>query len=528
MSTVTSNLTTKTGYLNAKKIVDGVQNNSNNLYVYIGRPRPWTTTADDPPPVLNTLEEEYDVFHDMTALKRVGSQDITLGFKKIDWTSGVVYDEYSDDVDLSDKNFYVYTDEKKVYKCISNNNGVASTAKPNHTTDNIVETIDGYRWKYMFTISDSLHRKFAFGDYLPISFDDDVVAGAVVGSIDHLKLIDGGTGYPINATVGSETNPEIPIYVLGDGEETATATCNVITSGGVIQSISSITDQGSGYPLSQEGTVPVMFRQVGNTGAIETAFGIATTGVNGQIINVELKLGGSGYTDGAVTIVQSSAYGYAETNSSGDITNVEISVARNGTGFRKAQAVVVAPSMTEANIKPVISPFRGHGVSPERELFAKYVIINLSFAYNEGEGDFTIENEFRRIGLIENPLAYGTDTPATARTLNAKQVLEVENVTGAFNPDDEIYGLTSGAVGLYVDTISADHIRFIQDENILTNKDFVAGEEIRSSSGASATITSIINPEIEPYSGDISFINNTIAVDRTSDQIETIALVIEY
>jgi len=524
----TSNLTSKTGYLNAKKIVDSVANNTSNMYVYIGRPQPWSTTSDDPPNILNTLEEEYDVWHDMTALKRVSDRDITLGFKRIDWTSSVVYDEYSDDVDLSDKNFYVFTDENKVYKCISNNNSAQSTTKPTHTTTNIVETIDGYKWKYMFTISDSLFRKFAFGDYLPISSDEDVISEAVVGSIDHLKLIDGGTGYPINATLGSESSPELPIYVLGDGNETATATCNIIASGGVIQSIQNITDQGSGYPISQEGTIPVMFRQVGTTGAVETGFGIATTGVGGQIIQVQLVLSGAGYTTGEVTIVQSSCYGYAETNSSGDVINVEISIARNGSRFRRARSIVVANSFTEADIKPIISPFRGHGFSPERELFGKYVIINLNFAYNEGEGDFTIENDFRRIGLIENPYAYGTETVATAGTLNAKRTLELTNISGSFSEDDAIYGQTSGAIGFYVDKISTDHLRYIKDDTLSNNVDFVEGEQITSSSGASATVSSITNPEVEPYSGDLSFINNTIAVDRTSNQIETIALVLEY
>lgn len=524
----TSSLTSKTGYLNAKKIVDSVVNDDSKMYVYIGRPQPWSTTSDDPPNALNTLEEEYEIWQDMTALKRVSGQDITLGFKKIDWTTGTVYDEYADNVDLSALDFYVYTDEKKAYKCISNNYGAASTTKPTHTTTSIVETVDGYKWKYMFTLTDSLLRKFAFGDYLPISSNEDVVTEATVGSIDQLKIISGGSDYPQNATLDSETSPALPIFILGDGNEVATATCSVVASGGAIQSVSGITDQGSGYPVSQEGTVPVMFRQIGTIGAVETGFGIATTGVNGQIIQLQIEIRGSGYVTGEVEIVQSSAYGYAETNSSGVITKAEMSVARNGSNYRKARAVVVANGFVEAEIRPVISPFRGHGASPERELLANYVIINLSFAYNEGEGDFTIENDFRRIGLIENPYDFGTEVVATDGTLNAKRTLELTNVTGTFLEDDLIYGQTSGAIGFYVDFISANHIRYIQDDTLSNNIDFVDGEEVRSSSGAVGTISSITEPEVEQYSGDLAFINNTIAIDRSSSQIETIALVLEY
>lgn len=520
----TTNLTTKTGYINAKKIVDSVVDNETSLYVYIGRPQAWPDEST-PPDVESTLEAEYDVWHEMMAMKRVIGQDISLGFRRINWSSDTVFDEYSDDADLSLLDYYVFTSEKRVYKCISNKNGTPSTAKPTHTTANITETIDGYKWKYMFTLSDSLIRKFGIGDYLPVSSDEFIKSQATIGSIDHLKLISAGSGYPLNASVENET--ELPIYILGDGKENASATCNIVASGGVIQSISML-DLGSNYPYAPETNIPVMIRQITSTGAIETAFGTATTGVNGQVIQVIPVIGGTGYTTGVATVVQSSCYGYAETNSTtGAITNVQIATAREGSEFRKAVAIIVANGVTSGVIKPIISPFRGHGASPDRELFAKYVLINLNFAYGEGDGDFTIENDFRRIGLIENPYNYGTKVVATDRTLNAKNTLIVSNITGAFAEDDVIFGQTSGAKGLHVDLLNGNKIRYIRDDSLSNNIDFVI-EPVASASGATASITEIVPPEVEPYSGDILFINNRVAVSRSSDQIETITLVLEY
>jgi hypothetical protein len=525
----TSSLTSKTSYLNAKKIVDSVLNDDTNLYVYIGRPQAWENTGDDPPDAENTLASEYDVWHDITALKRVRPQDITLGFKRINWVIGTTYNQYSDDVDLTaleNENYYIVTNNKKVYKCISNNSGIPSAYEPSHTTANITETLDGYKWKYMFSISDSLMRKFSVGDYLPIVNDAFIQSQATVGSIDHLKIISAGANYPINASRDSGT--ELPVYILGDGNENATATCNIETAGGVITGIISITDSGTSYPYAPETNIPIMIRQISETGAVETAFGKATTGVIGQITAVQIIKGGSGYVDGTASIVQSSCYGYAETNSAGVITNVEIATNRNGRNFRKAKAIVIANTATEARVRPIISPFRGHGASAERELNSKYILINLNFAYDEGEGDFTIENDFRRIGLIENPFNYGTSTLATTNTLNAKNTLVLSNISGTFQSDDAIYGKTSGAIGFNVDIIGTNNLRYIKDNTISNNIDFISGEEIESSSGAKATIESITLPEVEPYSGDILFINNITAVDRSSDQIETIALVLEY
>lgn len=522
----TSALTTKTSYNNAKKIVDSVLNGDTSLYVYIGRPQVWSTDNEVPPDVEKTLESEYNVWYDMTAMKKVVEQDITLGFLKISWVENTVYDEYAHDRDLSTLNFYVYTDEKKVYKCISNNNGSPSTQKPTHTTTNITKTSDGYKWKYMFTLSDSLIRKFAVGDYLPISKDAFIQSQATVGSIDHLRLVSGGDGYALNASADNET--EIPIYILGDGDENASATCDLIVSGGVIQG-ASILNPGSDYPYAPESNVPVMIRQITSTGAIETAFGTAITGTAGQLLEVVIVKGGSGYVAGEAIVVQSSCYGYAETDSvTGTITNVEVAPSRGGLNFRKARAIVVANGLNEAVIEPIISPFEGHGASPERELLANYVLINLNFAYDEGEGDFTVQNDFRRIGLIENPLAFGTDTVATARTLNAKPTLEIANISGSFLEDDIIYGQTTGAKGVHVDLIDGKYVRYIKDDNTLSNNIDFAVEQIISESGASANIVQIINPEVKPYSGDILFINNRTPIDRTSDQIETVTLVLEY
>jgi len=522
----TSAITTKTSYNNAKKIVDSVINGDVNFYAYIGRPQPWNPTNEIPPNVTNDLSAEYDVWYDMTAMKKVVEKDITLGFLKISWTQNTVYDEYAHDKDLSNLQFYVYTDEKKVYKCISNNNGAASTQKPIHTTANITKTSDGYKWKYMFTLSDSLIRKFAVGEYLPISSDSFIQSQASVGAIDHLKLVSGGSGYALNASADNET--EIPIYILGDGDENSSATCNLIVSGGVIQG-ASILNAGSDYPYAPESNVPIMIRQITSTGAVETAFGTAITGTAGQVLEIVIVKGGSGYTAGTAFVVQSSCYGYGETDSvTGTITNVEVAPSRSGLNFRKARAVVVANGITEAVIEPIISPFIGHGASPERELLAKYVLINLNFAYDEGQGDFTIENDFRRIGLIENPLNFGTDTLATARTLNAKQTLEIGNISGSFLEDDIIYGQTTGATGIHVDLIDGKYIRYIKDDNTLSNNIDFGIEQIISASGATANVIQIINPEVEPYSGDILFINNRTPIDRTSNQIETVTLVLEY
>jgi hypothetical protein len=521
----TSSLSSKINYRNARQFVDTVNDGSKSFYVFIGRPQEWPGLNDEPLVVDNTLASEYEAWYDITAMKRVSQQDVRLGFKRINWTADTIFTEYSHEVDLTDLNFYVITNENKVYKCISNNNGAVSTIKPTHITADVQKLSDNYRWKYMFTLSDSLMRKFSVSQYLPIDSNETVVANATQGSIEHLKLVSGGTGYFANASASNGT--ALPVFVNGDGDRVATATCTIVTSGGAVQSIAQIESGGGGYPTPPEESIPVMIRQISTTGAVESAFGIATTNTEGSIVSVQRVVGGSGYVSGTAFIVHSSCKGYAETNSQGVITNVEISNGYAGRNFRFATATVVALSSTPAVVKPIISPFNGHGFSPERELFANYVLINMRIAYAEGQGDFTVANDFRRIGLIEDPYTFGTTTVATADTLDAKRTLVLNNLQGNFTEDDTIFGQNTGAKGLFVDLVNGNKLRYIRDTAIANTIDF-ALEPITSASGGTAAVTQIIEPEVDPYSGDILFINNRVAIDRSIDQIETISLVLEY
>lgn len=530
----TSVLLGKARYKNAKQLVDTVvgdivelTNDSDvyrdkNYYLFIGRPQPW---EDDntPDSVIDALSAEYDAWYNMTALKKLTDQNIRLGFKRINWTSGVVYDEYDDLVDLTDKNFYVMTSQFNVYKCISNNGGATSTVRPTQLSS-IQETTDGYKWKFMFTISQSDIDEFASAEYLPITYDSIVINSAIIGSIENVKVESIGSGYA--------TNSSLPIYVYGDGDEfqseTALATPSVDSQGRLTSVTVDSLNNGAGYSLPIVGQIPVLIRQVTTTGTRESAYGLATTNESGAVVSVDVVIPGQGYINGQqVSIIQSSARGVAFTNNLGEVISATINIA--GQNFRKATATVVASSVSPASVRPIISPFRGHGGAPDRELLAKYVLLNITISGAEGGGDFTIANDFRQIGLIEDPYNYGTTEVATDITLNAKRTLNVTVTAGSFVADENIYGQTSGATGKYIDIIDTNILRYIKGDVTLSNIiDFEVGETIISESGATATINSIVDPEVQRFSGDILFINNRVPIFRNADQVETISFVLEY
>ena len=87
--------------------------------------------------------------------------------------------------------------------CISNNRGAESTVQPYGTSPNIFELGDGYRWKYMYTVPETLFG-FMTNDYIPVQYIEtlnsselldetrlqwDVQKSAKDGRIDHIDVV---------------------------------------------------------------------------------------------------------------------------------------------------------------------------------------------------------------------------------------------------------------------------------------------------------------------------------------------------
>jgi hypothetical protein len=140
---------------NAKNFVDSIGGNS--VYCFIGRSFPWSdgfSDATPPTPVDSDYSTNVEQLKNAIALKRLSSSNVSIAVRRYNWAQNTRYEQYSiSDKDILKKQFYVLTDIGNVYKCISNNNGANSTVKPTSTSPAVFSTADGYKWKYMYTIS---------------------------------------------------------------------------------------------------------------------------------------------------------------------------------------------------------------------------------------------------------------------------------------------------------------------------------------------------------------------------------------
>jgi len=516
---------------NAQDFIEFVESAGSTIYVFLGRTSPWPD-EQNPPLAQNDFDEILNSWRDMNGLREITTLDISLGFREVLWSTGRTYVQYDDEVDLSGQDFYVLTDQLNVYKCISNANGSVSTVQPTHTTSDIPLQSDGYKWRYMFSVTSSSLRKFVVPGFFSFNPDPSGLTATQPGTIDNIRIDAPGNSFPQNASVETET--EIPVFIEGDGDQNSSATVSVSTIQGQVISINSITSAGANYPYAPESGIPVALRQITTNGVIQTAYGLASTNPSGEIESVELVIGGSEYVDGDCEVVLSSCRAYAETNENGEIINVEVATGRAGQNFREATAIVVNAIGENASLKPIISPFDGHGSDPAAELFANFVLINLRLS---GTQDFLGLNDFRRVGLVENPVEYdsqqsdGTYVPFTGGLGDLKYRLTLDSGDNTtFTQGERVIGLTSGATGVEMNLFETDKLRVRLDNSIDSDLEFVVGEEIVGvDSGTTDVITAITDPDIEPYEGEILYINNREVIQSENpQQIETITLVLEY
>lgn len=315
----------------ANQFVREVQLLKSNLYYFLGKVSKWDT-IDFPPTSTTELSLEQDLFirENMLYLNKVMPNDITLCIPRIEWNTGTLYTRWDDSIPMAGLDYYVVTDENRVYKCLDNNGGLGSTVKPQESDGLYVfRTADNYVWKYMYSIPTFKQFKFSNGSFIPVqnaitdsfynrgSIEDVIVSqggtgyssgiatvvsvggpgtGAVLvpvinaaGSIIRVKVVNGGTGFvtaPTLTVTGAGTN----LYPENSGG----AILEAVVSAGVIQSVL-VRDPGISYVSNTTTTITT---QGDGSGAV-----LSPVIYNGAVVDIIIENNGTGYSYMNITVV---------------------------------------------------------------------------------------------------------------------------------------------------------------------------------------------------------------------------------
>jgi hypothetical protein len=255
-------ITNKFRINNAEQFVESFSETSaETYYLFIGRAHAWASDADvqgntiaegtdaSPPTPNDDVTSEFYNWDDMLGAKLISSTDVSRVIPRRNWTTGTTYDMYEHNISSSnaansgatnlwDSTFVVMNSAYAVYKVIENDGNTASTVEPTSTSNSIFSTSDGYRWKYMYSLTSAETLNFMSTDFIHCSTDSTVSAAAVDGALDTALIVAGGSGY--NTSSGS-TISAIPIRGDGTG-----GIASVTISSGAITA-ATVTTAGSGY-----------------------------------------------------------------------------------------------------------------------------------------------------------------------------------------------------------------------------------------------------------------------------------------
>mgnify|MGYP003311168287 CR=1 FL=1 len=294
-----------------------------------------------------------------------------------------------------------------------------------------------------------------------------------------------------------------------------------------------VTSGGSSYP---NGTYYTKLRGDGS-GAI------ARLVVSGGAIQ---EFGNNASAANSIMQANGTVYSFATFDLAG--TNIYTNTA--ATTLISGSTLTNWNNATAGTIKAIIDPPSGHGTDAIEELGGHYIMVQAKF--EPGDADTVQVNDFRRVGIVKNPIDSATSSVAalaTARTTNA--ILMAAGGSGTYQIDEKITQATTGAQGRVVEWDATNRILYYVQEKYSTYGLDTAGNltlfsganavngatssaAFTPSTGTSGTTNGVLFasgyavPELSRDSGEIIYVENRRAISRASDQTEDIKVVVEF
>lgn len=465
---------------------------NNKLYFGVGRPQPWPGVGDVETQPYNTIEDRNAVWEDMLSMKLLSEGDVSHAIVRETWKANTKYDQYRHDwgnatlrassyfsstfypSSLADAKYYVINSQDDVFICLKQGlDGSmavrASTFEPGiASSGSYISPISGGAG--IFKCSDGYYWKY--------------VANVSLNAAKFRTSTHQGVG-----VITTEPGPSTAAYSQWLSQ------LNSLNYKAGIYAINVLT-KGTGYNGGSAGTsnqTSSAFKIVGNGSGLQFT---VTYGAGGTVEDIEITNPGTGYTFAQII----------STTGSGGVFDI---IHTNPNGL---------------------------GVDPVVDLSAIYLMVNTELD-NTVTPELFYDNDFRKISLVMNPTQYASTSPATASVLDATTTLIMSGGgAGSYIADNTITN-SAGAKGYIVQWILADNkLKIIKHRDLFdsgtiqnSNLNIQVGDSLAQSAGANLTVTSITNPTVQAFSGDVIYSENRIAVNRTADSTkENITVTIQF
>ncbi len=371
-------------------------NRRSYVFVALGKQTPWNESETPPTPGQST--RDLVSYHDRAIVaKRIDLDNVSFVVPRYNWTTGTVYSRYGCTVCPIGTPFYVLNSKGQVFKCLDNNNNSESTDEPELflSSTSLEEpyfiTSDGYKWKYLYTLSSDQKQKFLNADWMPVTYNRFVRAAAINRSIDIVRITNSGNNYVDGSNQGI-------ITIDGDGTN-AVLKANVV-DGQVVDII--VQNRGTDY----------------------TKANLIFTDVSGGV--------GSGAA-AVVTLSPQNGHGYdpvEELYANTVLFNVDFDGSEGG----------LFPAENEfREVSLMYNPF---AYNTETLASSNFYTLYNQILVSPGVGDYNNDE----VVIQGENLETSTFTAEVISFDENTNVLYLNNLTGTFSPNQPIKGLSSGSI----------------------------------------------------------------------------------
>lgn len=443
------------------------QDSDSYYFAGIGRSEDWND-SDVPPLPFNTTREDRNLRVGLQSVKNI--TDVSFVVPRENWSSGAIYSAYNDNQSGYPTNaYYVMNNNQQVYICLQQGRTNANPAVAVASTVQPTGNTDGAPFK----TADGYMWKFVYS----------------IGALKASKFI---------------SSAYIPVQKVQD------------SAGATLL----LDEVGVDSDSPAEDVEQQLIQQ---------------SAIGGQVLGYRVVDNGSGYTSAPTVTISGDGTGAAAvaTAVGGQVTKVEVlddgSGLNFGSGYTYASVSLTGGGGSGAVILPILSSSKGLGADPREDLRSSALMFNTKPAGTEN-GDFVVDQDFRQIGLIKNPLSLESDgQPFTAETGRVLGRLNLTSVTdGPFLVDQVIQGTPSNAKA-FIDDVDSSGVSIHQTEYT----GFIAFDSsdtisiVEGGGSTTASIDKILRGEVDPHSGELLYIDNRAAVFRSTDQTEDIKIVIQ-
>ena len=557
-----------------------------NYYMFIGRQGEFasgTTGGSDavPPTPVDNRTAESKHWDDMLAAKKIDSTGVAHAIPRrdLDTSGNTTYDMYRPDysaskaansgaTNLYDSTFYFVTTAYRVYKVLDNNGNTAFTGGAEPTSTAAAPfTFGGYTLKYMYTLSTQDVQNFLTPDFMPVPTAPESSNGLTDGALHIIKI--SGVGAAAGwTTTADRVVTNVPIR--GDGRS---ARCSVTiggtsgSSGGQITAVS-VSTNGQDYTHATVLATDIIEQHDIQFGSASTNTALTFTTAptfeviigpdGGQGGNPARELGGH-FVMMDVKLQQSEGFDFTVVN---DFR--QIGVVRDPFSYGTTSAYTGSTARQTYAIK-LGSP-TGSGFTVDERIYQTIPAQTI----NAG-GLAVSSNTITVTTQADHNLTTGQTVDITGGafsggTTNGHEGTHHITVTGATTFTYDVVasraptGTHSGTTTYTTSSPEGTVVEFDSSNNILfyvqtsydsqgtnaTSKQNVPFGGNGTITGDSSSTTAVpdtsyssslnnttfssgyANPEMQPDSGDVIYIENRKPISRASDQTEDVKLIVEF